>query len=237
MGDNRWRSLLSGLTEIVEWHKDGMVIIGGIAVYLHYSEFASQNDLSKSIAERSFDIDFMLSLPEFADLRDMEYVSQNAKLSKYQFRKNKIEYDIYLENFHNLSVSYQSAKEFCVQIADKTVACLEHLLGLKFVAYEDRKGSTKGEKDRRDIVKIVAMMESPRKEALNHIAPFIDLDELAKIAKSAAIMDICEGSEYQAKSLRKLYTQNLGKVISLLHEDKPELTGNAPLVTKRDYGL
>lgn len=31
MGDNRWRSLLSGLTEIVEWHKDGMVIIGGIA--------------------------------------------------------------------------------------------------------------------------------------------------------------------------------------------------------------
>lgn len=81
------------------------------------------------------------------------------------------------------------------------------------------------------------MMENPKEEALNHIAPFIDLEELQRIAKSAAIISICDGNAHQAKTLRTLYINNLGKIICNINGTNPEGIENLNLSTKRGFEL
>ncbi|MBQ69678.1 hypothetical protein CL689_06425 [Candidatus Saccharibacteria bacterium] len=219
MNEMEWEKLLKGVNEITQWHKEGLLFIGGVAVYFHAREFDKLNYLSNSLVELSHDADFMISVPEFADLRDLEEVTNNSRLSKGQLVKHGIEYDIYVQSTHNLCVSFEDALQKRKEIEGIPVASLDHLLGLKMMAYEDRKKSIKGEKDRRDIVKIVAMNSAPDKEAICQVIPYVDIDVLKQISTSSAFSDICEGNFHQAKSLRELYSRNLSNIEHAMNVD------------------
>src|SRR5262245_5897824 len=83
----------------------GHVFIGGVAVYLH----AVNNARTRDLAEASHDADFMLSLADFADLRDTDEVVANRRLSKHQLIRDGVEFDVYVERQNNLIVPYDEA--------------------------------------------------------------------------------------------------------------------------------
>ena len=66
-----------------------LVFIGGIAVYLHTINAENLADL----AEATRDADLYISISGFSDLRDIEEVSANPRLSKHEFRKDGFSFD------------------------------------------------------------------------------------------------------------------------------------------------
>lgn len=67
--------------------------------------------------------------------------------------------DIYVEQQHGLVVPYEEIKQFVVKIDDINIASPCHLLILKLKAWQDRRNSAKGEKDKRDIICILSVMD------------------------------------------------------------------------------
>lgn len=57
MNDQEWEKLFAAVREVQEWFPEGVVFIGGIAVYAHLLD---NEELQKYAAE-SHDADFMIS--------------------------------------------------------------------------------------------------------------------------------------------------------------------------------
>jgi hypothetical protein len=84
------------------------------------------------------------------------------------------------------------------------VVCLEHLLLLKLDAYRSRRGSGKGSKDERDLVKILFLLARRGLDG-SRLRPYLtddDLDLLGLVEGSSEILSICGGNAHQAKELR-----------------------------------
>jgi hypothetical protein len=93
------------------------------------------------------------------------------------------------------------------------VASLEHLLLLKLAAYEDQRGSAKGRKDERDIVRISHLL---MRRALHRdwLAPYVnpvDVDLLKNLSRSSEIASL-SSTPKQAAALRA----ELGKLVAVL---------------------
>lgn len=83
--DQEWQKLLATVKDLGDWFPDGLVVIGGIAVYQHATKSRPE------FAEVSHDGDFFLSLADYADIRDLEEVTPNRRLGKNQIIKNGFE--------------------------------------------------------------------------------------------------------------------------------------------------
>lgn len=202
MPDNDFKTLLSACAEVAELFADGVVFIGGIAVYLH----AVNHEETAPLAEFTHDADFYISLADMADLRDIEEVTQNRRLSKHQMIKKGFEFDIYTERQSSLIVPYDMVVGYSVVHAGIRVSALEHLLVLKLEAFLDRKGSAKGEKDAKDLLRIAAVAARGGQEFRPELAapfirdehlPLLDLVYRGPFATSLAL-----GNAVQAKRLR-----------------------------------
>jgi len=198
--EREWGILWAGIRELSELFPDGVVFIGGVAVLLH----VQHHKLPERFIELSHDGDFYVSLSDFADLRDLEEVTANRRLDKHQIIKNGIEYDVYLENHNSLLVKFSDVRAASEVIDGVRVASLEHLLLLKLDAYQSRRGSAKGAKDERDLVKICFLIA---KTALHRdrLASYLTEESaaaLARLKKSPEFMSICGGNAHQARDLR-----------------------------------
>jgi hypothetical protein len=188
----------------------GVVFIGGVAVYLH----ASEADAETIIPESSHDADFMISFSGFGDLKDMEEITYNPRLHKHQMSVGEVEFDIYVERLNGLIVPYDDVYAQADAIGTVQVACLEHLLVLKLEAYRSRKQSSKGEKDRRDIVKIGLLLG--RKSRLDLIEPYMReelADLLREVARSSVFHELCERNAHEAKRMRERFSRFVEDVI------------------------
>lgn len=196
-----WGRLWAGIRELSELFPDGIAFIGGVAVLLHVKD----HKLPERFIELSHDGDFYVSLADFADLRDLEEVTANRRLNKHQIIKNGLEYDVYLENHNRLIVKYADVMSSSRVVDGVRVACLEHLLLLKLDAYRSRRGSAKGTKDERDLIKICYLMKTrgPRKEPLRRYLVAEAIEALGQLRKSAEFMNICGGNAHQARELRE----------------------------------
>ena len=153
-GELFWNEILEAAEEMCDWFNDA-VFIGGVAVFLHTQKKMIQMD----IAEFSHDADFYISLLSYSELRDIEEITQNVRLRKSQLIKKNVEMDIYVEHQHALVVPYEEMKQFAVKIDGINVASPCHLLILKLKAWQDRRNSAKGQKDKRDIICILSVMD------------------------------------------------------------------------------
>ena len=140
--EEEWEALWRGIDELSGFFPEGIVFIGGVAVYLH----ARLAKLSGAWIEFSHDGDFYISLSDYADLRDIEEVTTNRRLNKHQIIKDGIDFDIYLEYRNDLRVKYADALAASTVIENVRVASLEHLLLLKLDAYEDGCTAPRGAK-------------------------------------------------------------------------------------------
>lgn len=189
------RALSQNLPEIV--------FIGGVAVYLH----PLQKNLASISLEASHDADFMISFSDYGILKDEEEITSTPRLSKHQMIVDGVEFDVYVERLHRLIVPYDEIFAHSSIIEETRVACLEHLLILKLDALASRGHSNKGEKDRRDVVKIGLLLGPRPRKTL--ITPYIrgELTAIIKsISKSVIFFEMCSHNAHAAMKARASFT-------------------------------
>ena len=194
--------LLSTCKTLSEYFEDGLVYIGGIAVYFH----SINHERTLELAESTHDADFYMSFSDMTDLRDLEEVTPNRRLQKSQFIKNGSMFYVYTERLSSLVVPYDQVLAHSVQYDGMRVASLEHLFVLKLDAFLSRKDSAKGGKDARDLIQlaVIASLTGDFKPAL--IAPYLDDVHLAlfeRIRKSPEVVTLAGGNALKAKAIRR----------------------------------
>jgi hypothetical protein len=206
-----FQRILASARDLGLEYPDGLILIGGIAVYLQATERRIER-----LREATYDADLMISLADYSSLRDREEVTPNARLGKSQIIKDGIEFDIYVERQLKLAVSYEEASNYADLIDGVRVASLEHLLVLKTDAALDRAASIKGEKDERDIARIVLMLEAPRRDLLE---PYLSERRLAKlnslVERPTTFRELAKDNAHDASILRKKFSANLRSLVSV----------------------
>ncbi len=207
MSDREFESLLLACQEIADAYPDGVVFIGGIAVYLH----AINRQETRALAEFTHDADFYISLADMADLRDSEEVVANRRLNKHQLVKRGFEFDIYTERHSALLVPYDQVMADSVKFDRLRVASLEHLLVLKLEAYRDRCSSRKGQKDAKDIIRL-ALSAGIRGRPFDVPQCLAYLSEehrklLDRIQRGPDFLSLARGNAHQARIMRDRFSK------------------------------
>lgn len=212
-----WASLWRGIKEVSEEFESRLIFIGGVAVWLHLSDLKME-----SMGEFSHDGDLLISLGDFADMRDLYEVTPNRRLGKNQIVKHGIEFDVYVERNYGLVVPFEDAMAESRVIEHVRVAGLEHLLVLKIEASIDRKGSEKGLKDERDLIRICKMLHDTGCKA-NIITPYLreeNVEILKALPKSSQFIVMTGNNAHNVKPLREAVTE-VTKSIIKTYELKP----------------
>lgn len=204
-----WLALLKGIYEVAEMFPDDTVFIGGIAVYLHSVAVG----LASTLIERSHDADLYISLPAYDDLRSIEIVTSNPRLRKKQFIKYGMDYDVYVEHNNSLIVSYADILAGSVVLDHVRVASLEHLLPLKLMALASRRGTPKGPKDERDIIRIVLLLSQNGvvRSRLDRYFTSEMASTLEQLSHSREFVTLARGNLHEARSLRDKYAAMISK--------------------------
>lgn len=201
--------LLASCVEISSMFPEGIVFIGGIAIYLYT---INQEDIA-GFAEFTHDADFYISMADMSDLRDLEEVTPNRRLSKHQIIKHGFEFDIYTERYSSLIVPYDAIKAHSEKFDTMSVASLEHLLVLKLEALIDRIKSSKGSKDIKDLLRISQIVSARKsKLKLSLIEGYISDEHiklLKDIEKGPEPMSLAKGNAKLAKSIRSTFSKNI----------------------------
>lgn len=203
--DDQFPVLLAACEQLSALFPDGIAFIGGIAVYLH----AINNPATQGYAEATHDGDFYISMADMGGLRDMEELTPNRRLSKHQLIKAGFEFDIYTERHSSLVVPYSEVIAYAEHYGNLKVAGLEHLFALKAEAYRDRRSSSKGSKDAKDLIRIASIAAARRKPlAASLIMPYLRdehvllLDDLIKRPEFVAMT---RGNAMEARRLRNQF--------------------------------
>ena len=178
----------------------GLVFIGGIAVWV----YAVSDPHTRRLKEASHDIDFMISFSDLAALRDTDEVTPNKRLNKHHLIRDGIEFDIYVERNNKLIVPYDQVFAHSKNFGVMRVACLEHLFCLKLDALADRKGTAKGDKDERDLVRIAMLGgRGMRKNLMRSYLREKQMKALQILSRSQVFLDITKGNAHQARKIEK----------------------------------
>lgn len=204
-----WDNVWSAVSELSELYPDDLVVIGGVAVYLH----AETSDLLP--IEFTHDVDLTVALAAWGDLRDAYEVVANRRLSKHQLTIGEVEVDLYVERNNTLRVGYEDLAQDSVVIRGVRVASLEHLLLLKLDAAAARWRSAHGAKDRRDLAKILVMLESTAPNDVLAQAIDADVERLDAILGSGVFLELADGNSKAASQLRKRASVFVGKLKAL----------------------
>jgi hypothetical protein len=222
------RPILREIRDLNQEFPVGLIAIGGVAVYMH-----TLRDGRERFAESTHDIDFYLSKENLGSLRDREELTANPKLHKQQIVRQAIEMDIYVEHQHRLAVPYEDLDRYSTIIDEVRVAAKEHLLALKIDAAIDRFGSTKGEKDGKDLVNLVVSLDQPRIELLRPILDEERLDFLRTLGRgSEPFQTMSGGNSHQSSILRKTYKDRLARIERALAFTERSIVRPAPTVSK-----
>lgn len=207
-----FEKLLLACREISGSYPDGVVFIGGIAVYLH----SINQQETRNLAEFTHDADFYISLADMADLRDAEEVVANRRLSKHQLVKRGFEFDIYTERHSALLVPYDQVMARAVLFDTIRVASPEHLLVLKLEAYRARCSGSRGQKDAKDIIRLalVARAQGRSLDARQCIAYLSDehLKLLDRIRRGPDFFSLAKGNAHQSRITRDRFSKAIERL-------------------------
>lgn len=204
--EKEFSDLLLACNEVATTFPEGVVFIGGIAVYMH----AINNTQTRDYAEFTHDADFYISIADMSDLRDIEEVVANRRLNKHQLTKRGFEFDIYTERHSALIVPYDQVLAHSLMYDQLRVSSLEHLLVLKLEAYRDRRASSKGQKDAKDIIRIALIADGKSHKFDPQLAiAFLSEEHLSllnQIQKGPEFLSLAKGNAKEAKSLRQKFS-------------------------------
>lgn len=200
INEQLWEKIVKGVEKIQEAFPDGAAFIGDVAVYYHCLE----DEKASLFYALSFDADFVISSADFSLLKDVEAVAHNPRLGKHSFVRNDVEYDVYVEYSSDLNVPVTDILCHSIVLEDGLrLCCLEHLLKLKLAAWEDRKNSSKGQKDADDLCRILYLLG--KKDLNTDAAIYIDDEDvksLREIVRGQAPLRLAENNFQIAKQIR-----------------------------------
>ena len=229
MQDKEFEMLLAACAEVAEMFPQGVVYIGGIAVYLHANNLPATSEL----AEFTHDADFYISLSDMGDLRDIEEVTPNRRLSKHQMIKKGFEFDIYTERQSSLIVPYDMVLAHSKVYGGIRVASLEHLLVLKLEAFADRKGSAKGDKDAKDLLRIAAVATEGNGAFHPELVTPHFRDEhlqlLQSVERGPQVLSLAHGNAMRAKRLRQAF----GAIVAGIERASSQVTEAGAMPAKK----
>lgn len=204
VSDKNINNLLLTCREFCEEFPDGVIWLGDIAAHVHN---ANNPTAESPQAGTLHNATFYIGLADMADLRDIQRVIPNRDLCKHHMTRHGFEFDIYTERHSNLIVPYDAVASESVTYNDIRVAAIEHLLALKLEAYSDRKSSSKGEKDARDILRICLIAKNSDKTFQSHLAaPHLSdthMELFAQVIKGAQATSLAHGNAMKAKAIRQ----------------------------------
>lgn len=122
-------------------------LIGGWAVYLYTQ------------ALKSKDIDIIIDYSNLGKLQNSYPVNKNARLKKYEIKLEGIDIDIYLPYFSILALPVEEIAGYETRFSGFQTISKELLLILKQKAYQNRKLSIKGQKDKIDIISLSVLSD------------------------------------------------------------------------------
>lgn len=218
-----WNRLLQNIRDMCEDYQD-LVTIGGVAVWMHTLRMADER-----LLQVSHDADFYLSIQDFGVMRDLEEMVPNRRLGKYQIIKDDVDIDVYVDKQHGLTVPFADIATDAQEIMGIRCASLEHLLILKARAFLDRKNTAKGDKDARDIAKILILIGESGAVS-DRLAFWTDEDRALVetiIRGNKTFLDIADGNAHDAKSYRQKATRGFEYVSLAANESEHPLSGSA----------
>lgn len=130
------------LQELKRKHK--FVLIGGWAVFLYTHQLKSK------------DIDIIVAYEDLEKIRAHHDLSKNDRLKKYEIHQDGIDVDIYVPYFSDLGVPTETIAQHTTVVEGFHLPTKELLCILKQKAWQDRGHSIKGEKDKIDIIGLMA---------------------------------------------------------------------------------
>lgn len=161
------------------------VLIGGWAVYLYTKGLKSK------------DIDFICDYEELEKLRKDYDLIKNERLKKYEIHAGEFDIDIYVPFFSELGIPADELYKLAQSLDGFNVLQQEVLLILKQKAYKERMYSSKGEKDKVDII---ALLKNG-----------IDFDKYNELLKKYEITGFSEDLKTLLKQTRSVPELNLGE--------------------------
>jgi len=123
------------------------ILIGGWAVFLY------------THALKSKDIDIIADYSELAKMKEDYDVFKNERLQKYEIKIGEFDIDIYLNHYSDLGIDISEVEKSARSKEGFLVPSLEILFLLKLFAWENRRGSAKGQKDELDIFSLITLPE------------------------------------------------------------------------------
>lgn len=181
--------------------KHDFVLIGGWAVFLY------------SQALKSKDIDIIVDYEELSKLKGNYAVFKNERLKKYEIKFGEFDVDIYVPHYSDLGIDIEEIKKRLSLREGFHVPEAEVLVILKLYAWDQRRGSIKGEKDALDIFSLILLPEFDCGAYLTLIKDF-ELEryherfvELLKKTYRVKELDI---NDQKLSRLKKKFFQKLG---------------------------
>ena len=194
-----WDRVKGATRELAAQIGPDMVLIGGVAVHLH----TLQMNRASVRPEATHDVDIAIDLPALSTLSDYYEVVVNRRLGKRQVTVQGIEIDLYPAYQSSLRIDYSDLATHSETILGLRVAALEHLLVLKLDAYRDRRASEAGRKDRRDIARLLIMLEGFDPTVTLALIGDADRAAIRQVLESTVFLDMApKRNAATAKKLR-----------------------------------
>lgn len=123
--------------------KYNFILIGGWAVFLYTHTLKSK------------DIDLIIDYDELTKLREEFSIFKNDRLKKYEIKKEEIDIDIYLAHFSELGFPLEEINNYLIEREGFKIPKPEILMIFKIFAWQNRRGTPRGEKDKIDIISLL----------------------------------------------------------------------------------
>ncbi len=221
--EDDWEAILRQSKELCELFPEGLALIGGVAVFAHTQAHAGL----RRYTAFSHDCDLVIARADFMDLRDIEVVTTNRRLNKHEFRREKLQFDVYEEGTSGLIVPVAEILASSRSEEGMRVACLEHLLVLKLEAYRERRSTPKGEKDAKDAFKIVLLCAETRISGTR--LAYLDDDHadlLAAIRRAPTALQLAQGNPHEARGLNTAFDASMADIAAARREEPVNDHGN-----------
>ena len=122
-------------------------LIGGWAVYLYTQTLKSK------------DIDIIVDLSDLEYLKKQFILVKNERLKKYEVKKDGVDIDIYIPYYSNPGIKAEEIIKYKNRKEGFSVPQKEVLLLTKQKAYQERQTSSKGQKDKIDIISLLMLAD------------------------------------------------------------------------------
>jgi hypothetical protein len=204
--------LLSACDELAQIYEPDITFIGGIAGYLH----SVNHEETRGLARTPIDADFYISMSALSDLRDEEELTQNSRLSKHEFQKAGFSFYVYAERQAALPVPYAEVAAYAVKYDNISVASLEDLLTLKLEAATVRHNSVHGQKDAKDMIRILLLAGEIPFDSERAVKYMQDqhFERLSLIVKGPEVIALAQGNAKQATVIRQKATSSFERIAS-----------------------